>query len=286
VPVKTIGLLYHPRLPGSRELAAQAARRIESLGANSWTASAWDEEEINRRLKELALLITLGGDGTVLRVAPLAASHGVPILGVNMGRVGFLSELEPERLLETLHPLVEGKFWVEERIMLQAGIQREGETSGPYEALNDVVVGRESLARTVRLATHINGEYLTTYVADGLIVSTPTGSTAYALAAGGPILSPQLKNIVLIPIAPHLSLNRPLVLTGKEKVGIQVFTDHRAVLTVDGQRKAELSNGDEVTIQVGPNLARFARLQDQGYFYRTLAPRLINAYQKAHQRPD
>jgi NAD kinase len=150
-----------------------------------------------------------------------------------------------------------------------------GETCrGQYVALNDVVVSRGSLARMVRLETRIDGSELTTYAADGLIVSTPTGSTAYALAVGGPILPPQLKNILLLPIAAHLSMDRAIVLAQGAIVKIQVQTDHQAILTVDGQFEYELLDGDWVTVQASRHTSRFARLQDQTYFYRTLMERL------------
>jgi NAD+ kinase len=136
------------------------------------------------------------------------------------------------------------------------------------------VVSRGSLARIVRLVTHIDGSYLTTYAADGLIVSTATGSTAYALAAGGPILPPELDNLLIIPIAPHLSMNRAIVLGKEDVVGVEVHTDHQAILTVDGQFEYDLQDGDWVTVQAGAHPSRFVRLQNRTYFYRTLMDRL------------
>jgi NAD+ kinase len=195
------------------------------------------------------------------------------VLGVNMGRLGFLAELEPDEWAAALPRLTEGDYWLEERMMLYAEYHRREECRG-YEALNDVVVSRGSLARIVRLETHIDGSYLTTYAADGLIVSTATGSTAYALAVGGPVLPPQLKNILLIPIASHLSMDRAIVLSQGAVVKILVHTDHQAILTVDGQFEYELLDGDWVTVQAGPHLSRFVRMQDQTYFYRTLMERL------------
>jgi NAD+ kinase len=143
-----------------------------------------------------------------------------------------------------------------------------------YQALNEVVVSRGSLARIVRLATWIDGDYLTTYAADGLIVSTPTGSTGYALAAGGPILPPELRNILLIPIAAHLSLDRAVVLSEGAQVALEVYSDHQVILTVDGQFEVEVQDGDRVEVKASPDSAHFVRLRSPAYFYRTLMSRL------------
>jgi NAD+ kinase len=209
----------------------------------------------------------------------MAGSHNVPVLGINMGRLGFLAELEPEEWLDALPRLAGGNYWIEERMMLYAEFRRldhqqDDEERRGYDALNDVVLSRGSLARIVRLETYIDGGYLTTYAADGLIVSTATGSTGYALAVGGPILPPQLKNILLIPIAPHLSMERAIVLSQGAVVRVQIQTDHQAILTVDGQFEYELRDGDWVTVQASPHVGRFVHFQDQTYFYRTLMERL------------
>jgi NAD+ kinase len=271
--MKRIGLLHHPKLPATHPLAGTMARQAEEYGLAAWIGSAWDEDAVRGEAPNLDLLVTLGGDGSILRAARMGCEQGVPVLGVNMGRLGFLAELEPDGWLAALPRLVAGDYWIEERMMLYAEYHR-GEECRQYEALNDVVVSRGSLARIVRLATHIDGSYLTTYAADGLIVSTATGSTAYALAVGGPILPPQLKNILLIPIAPHLSMERAIVLSQGAVVRVQIQTDHQAILTVDGQFEYELRDGDWVTVQASPHVGRFLHLQDRTYFYRTLMERL------------
>jgi len=271
--MKRIGLLHHPKLPASQPVAAQMARAAERLGLAAWIGSTWDVDAVTKEIAALELLVTLGGDGSILRAARMACSHGVPVLGVNMGRLGFLTELEPAGWEAVLPRLLAGDYWIEERMMLYAEYHR-GEICRGYEALNDVVVSRGSLARIVRLETHIDGSFLSTYAADGLIVATPTGSTAYAFAAGGPVLPPQLKNILLQPIAPHLSMDRAIVLSQGAVVKVFVHTDHQAILTVDGQFEYELRDGDWVTVQASRNVGRFLRLQDQTYFYRTLMERL------------
>jgi NAD+ kinase len=272
--MKRIGLLHHPKLPATQPLAEQMARETEAHGLTVWLGSTWDQRAVAAEIADLDLLVTLGGDGSILRAARMACGHGVPVLGVKMGRLGFLAELEPEDWGKALPRLLSGNYWLEERMMLYAEYHR-GEDCRQYEALNDVVVSRGSLARIVRLETYIDGSYLTTYAADGLIVSTATGSTAYALAAGGPILPPELQNFLFIPIAPHLSMNRAIVLGQRDKVEIRVHTDHQAILTVDGQFEYELQDGDLVTVQASPRASRFVRMQDRTYFYRTLMDRLM-----------
>ena len=272
--MKRCGLLHHPKLPASPGLAEEMAHYLEERGASPWLCSAWDEEEVARHVGDLDLLITLGGDGTILRAARMAAEHSVPILGLNLGRVGFLAEMEVEDWPEKLQRVLMGEYWLEERVMLRAELWRGGNVLGDFEALNDVVIGRAAFARVVRLATYIDGSYLTVYTADGLIVATATGSTAYALAAGGPILPPELRNILLIPVASYLSLDRAIVLSEGAKVEIEVSTDHRAILTIDGQIHMEVDDADRVAVGASPHHCRFVRLQDRGYFYRNLMKRL------------
>ncbi|MCS7061618.1 MAG: NAD(+)/NADH kinase, partial [Anaerolineae bacterium] len=180
---------------------------------------------------------------------------------------------------EALRRIVRGEYWVEARMMLTARVERNSQarpssSPPPCDALNDIVISRGTLARMVRIRTHVDGGLLTTYACDGLIAATPTGSTAYALAAGGPILPPQLRNIVLVPIAPHLSLDRAVVLSQGSVVEMVVRTDHQAILTADGQTEVVLNDGDAVIVRAGEHLARFARVQPPTYFYRTLMARL------------
>ena len=269
-----IGILYHPKLAESRVMAAEILEFIENLGASAWVSSSWSEEEIREHLSELDLLITLGGDGSMLRAARLTAGRNVPILGINMGRLGFLTEVEPAEWPDRIEQMLNGDYWIEARLMVHAEHRHEGELVSTCEALNEIVISRGRLARVVRLHTYIDGSFLTTYTADGLIISTATGSTAYALAAGGPILPPELENFLLIPLAPHLSLERPIVLSRGVTVRVQISTDHTAVLTVDGQFEIELADGDEMVMEASPWVGRFIRLQEKNYFYRTLMQRM------------
>lgn len=270
-----IGILHHPRKPRSLTLAEEMADVLRRRGCQPWLNSSWDEAALAAQVATLDLIITLGGDGSILRAARLGARHGVPILGVKMGRVSFLGEIAPDDWEEPLAWVLAGEHWLEEHMMLRVAIWRsEATVNLVHEALNDVVVSRGSLARIVRIAARVDGSELTTYSADGVIVSTATGSTGYALAVGGPVLPPELRNFLLIPIAPYLSLDRAVVLPQGATVELQVFTDHQAILTVDGQFQVELQNGDVVRVAASPYLARFVRLQDQAYFYQTLMERL------------
>jgi NAD+ kinase len=245
---------------------------LEELGARAMVISAWNETGIQQNCADAQLAITLGGDGTILRTARSCAPARVPILGINLGRVGFLSELAPAEF--NARTIAEGAYWIEERTMLHSTLTRDGALRGEFEALNDVVVGRGKLARVVRLATHIDGDYLKTFIADGAIVATATGSTAYCFATGGPILAPSVKTLVLVPISPYLTQIRSLVLPEGSRVMFHLTTDHHAILTVDGQIDVELQDGDEVTVRASEHVARFARLQSPTYFYRTLVERL------------
>jgi len=272
--ISRIGVLYHPKIPETQRVAHEIADFVGQQSCVAWLASTWDEPRVRDQVEHLDLALVLGGDGSTLRTARIVAPHSVPIVGLNMGRLGFLSELTPEDWRAKLPSILQGEFWIEERMMLSAEVQRHGNTFSEYQALNDVVVSRGALARLIRVHTHIDGGHLVTYAADGVIVSTPTGSTAYAMAAGGPIMPPELHNILLLPIAPHLSLERAIVLSQGVTMDLHIDTDHEAILTVDGQFAFALSDGDRVIVRASPYKARFARVQERTYFYKTLRDRL------------
>ena len=282
-PMQTIGILHHPRKPEAEALAAQMAEVAQEHGCAAWLDSAWDEIGVVRRLHEtpkLDLLITLGGDGTILRAARMGARVGAPILGVKMGRLGFLAEVEPESWRDPLESVLHGHYWLERRLMLDVRLTRklrEGDEASHelhFQALNEAVVSRGRLARIVRASTWIDGDFLTTYAADGVIVATATGSTGYALAAGGPILPPELRNILVVPIAPHLSLDRALVLAEGSTVKMQVASDHQVTLSVDGQFDVDVQDGDTVEVTASNDSANFVRVRRPAYFYRNLMQRL------------
>ena len=273
-PLLRVAVLYHPKVRPARAMADQVRELVEGLGLPVSTSSVWDTEEVEALIPRIDVCVVLGGDGSMLRVARLAAPRGVPVLGVNLGKLGFLAELEPDELPYRLPTLLGGNYWIEERIMIDAELYREGELMGRYDCLNEVVVGRRQLSRVVRIHASIDGHGLTTYTADGVLVATPTGSTAYALAAGGPILHPEVHNLVLVPISAHLSLRGPLVLPETTEVRLTVQTDHEAGASFDGQSDVHLLSNDQVVVRVGPTMARFVRGQERSYFYHTLVHKL------------
>jgi NAD+ kinase len=221
-----------------------------------------------------SLIVVLGGDGTTLAAAREAAPFDVPLFGVNLGRVGFLSEATPEAWQSKLERVLGGDYWLERRLMLKGEVRRDDVHISDLSALNDIVVSRGEHVRVVRFHLFVDGDHVTTYTADGLIVSTPTGSTAYSMAAGGPLLPPQLKNFLIIPVAPHLSFERPVVLHQEAVVKIRVEMIHRALATADGQDAVHLQSGDEVLISKHQNESLFARVDGQSYFYHRLMQRL------------
>lgn len=270
-----LALLYHPHKEIAHELAEKWRAQILAHDAPvPIIENAWDEARVEQLCRSVDLILTLGGDGTLLRGARLAAPCGVPVIGVKLGTVGFLSGLRPEAFSENLERLLNGDYWIEERMMVQARWLRDDRTIGQHEAINDVVVSRGKLARVIRIEAAIEGEVLQLFAADGAIISTATGSTAYSLAAGGPILAPTVRTMLLTLISPYLSPINSLVLPEGACVSLRVHSQNNPILTVDGQTDFQLQDGDVVETKASPHLARFARLDSRGYFYRTLVNRL------------
>jgi NAD+ kinase len=267
----------HPTLADASSEAEKIAQYLNERGIQAIHGSLYDNAlRYYVSTKEVDLLIVLGGDGTMLRAGHLCAPHNVPILGINLGRFGFLMEIQRDQWQQVLPQMLKGNYWLETRMMLCAEQWRGDEALGSWQILNEAVVSRGEIVRPVRLRTEVDGRFLTTYVADGLIAATPTGSTAYALAAGGPILPPELRNILLVPVAPHLSIDRAMVLAEGSSVSITVRTDHQAVLSIDGQPPITLADGDRVEVRASNYRVQFVRIQDPGYFYRNLTPHMYN----------
>ncbi len=219
---------------------------------------------------EFDLVIAVGGDGTILRAGHWCAPLGIPMLGINEGHFGFLIELEHAAWPEMLPRLVSGEYRLEERMLLHVELWRGSKKTDSWEAVNEALVGRGRIARPVHLAAHLDGSLLTTYVADGLIVATATGSTAYALAAGGPILPPTLRNLVLVPVAAHLSMDRAIVLAEGANIRVELQRGEEAVLSVDGQPPVDVQLGDWVDLRASEYSLRFLRFQEPGHFYARL----------------
>lgn len=272
---RKIAIAAHPSLAEANKEAYKIAHFLKQHGQDSLIAMLY-EEKLTQSIEnhEIDLLIVLGGDGTMLRAGHICGPFDVPILGINAGRFGFLMEIRINEWKEYLPQLLRGDYWLEKRMMLSC-VQKRGEVElSRHHVLNEVVVGRGKAVRPVHLETHVDGRYLTTYVADAIIASTATGSTAYALAAGGPILPPELRNILLVAVAPHLSIDRGIVLAEGSSVRIIVHTDHDALLCIDGQNPIPLLNEDQVEVRASEHDARFVRFQDPGYFYRNLTPHM------------
>jgi NAD+ kinase len=268
---RRIAIAAHPELPEAAKEASDIADFLAQRDCLTLHGSLYADDLRQRVIAgDFDLLIALGGDGTMLRAGHLCGPYGVPILGINLGRFGFLIEVQKDEWQEMLPRLLEGNFWLERRMMLTTEHWRSDALLASWEVLNEACVSRGQMVRPVHLYTYVDEHYLTTFVADALIASTPTGSTAYALAAGGPILPPELRNILLIAVAPHLSVDRAIVLAEGASVSITVHSDHQAVLSLDGQAPIGLFEGDRVAVHASEHTALFVRFQDPGYFYRNL----------------
>lgn len=268
--MKKAGFIYNPKVDTAEALARELAEVSQSL-ATVWVRSSWAEEEARELAPGTDLLVSVGGDGTILRAARIASPWGVPILGVNMGKLGFLTEVTPGEALQKMPAFISGEGWIEERAMLQAQTARPGRPeSTPLHVLNDVVVARGPSCRVIQVRASVDGELVGTYKADGVIVATATGSTGYALAAGGPILHPLAGEMVLKAVAPHLTLNAALVLPSAAAVELELQTDLQAVLSLDGQVEAPLAGGDLVRVRRSHHVARFLRDRPPAYFYGCL----------------
>ncbi len=270
--LKKVGIIYHPKIADAKALAEQLSQALSSLDAIAWLCSAWDEESIRAQVPGTHLALSIGGDGTILRVARASAPWQTPIVGVNLGRLGFMTELSAAEVMDKLPALLAGEGWIDERAMLQAELLTASERV--LHALNDVALIRGATPRIIRVKTTIDGEFLTTYSSDGVIVSTATGSTGYCLAAGGPILYPQAKEILLKPISAHLSIGYALVLPSTSTIELEVHTDYQAILSIDGQVDISLQDGDNVKIKRSPHSVRFLRVHPPGFFFGTLEQRL------------
>jgi len=274
--IDTIGVLAHPRRAESIPIAQQIAAHAGAQGLQTWVRTDWRDGEVQDLVAATSLLVAIGGDGAMLRAARVCAPHHVPVFGVNMGYLGFLTESSPEKWADDLARILRDDYWLESRLMITGEIWREGACIAQDDALNDVVVGRGAAAKTVRLVTYIDGHWATNYNADGLIIATATGSTAYALAAGGSILPPELDNIMMVPVAPHLSMERPVILAkgASLKIVVSPETQTETVVTIDGRTTVPLQAGDEVRVHASTNRSLFIRLQERNYFFRSLMDRM------------
>ena len=213
------------------------------------------------------IILVLGGDGTFLGVARLACKHGTPILGINLGALGFLTEITVDEIYPMMERIMSGKYEIEDRQMLRTSIHRHDATIGDYDVLNDVVINKEAVARIIDLGIFIDGSHVTTYKADGIILSTPTGSTAYSLSAGGPIVHPTLPVTIITPICPHTLTNRPLVVSSEMKVEIKISTQEPdTYLTLDGQIGIRLRTDDVIEVRKSDTYVKLIKSPFRDYF--------------------
>jgi NAD+ kinase len=249
--VRRIGFAYNPTSDAAVALRDRAAVWAETNNVEHWASPAADREALHRELPSTDVLVVLGGDGTFLRAAHAVIEDDVPLLGINVGKVGFLSKVEATEIERVLGDLVGGRFELEPRMALEGRILRGGtEPSGDrLMALNDVVIARGSLARVVRLDTSIDASHLASFIADGLVVASPTGSTGYSFSAGGPILGPTARNLVVTPIAGYLTTIRSVVVGPSAVVRCRVVDAHEALVSVDGREDIPLAVGDVVEVR-------------------------------------
>ena len=248
--VERIGFAYNPTNEAALELSARASGwcRVRNIG--EWQAQSGDYDTLMRELPSTDALVVLGGDGTFLRAARAVADVDVPLLGINLGKVGFLSKAEAGELVPVLERIVEGDFTIDERMVLEGRILRGG--AGAPErhiALNDVVIARGSLARVCRFDVSVDDIHLATFIADGLVVASPTGSTGYSFSAGGPIVDPVSRNLVVTPIAAYLSAFRSVVVGPDQVVRCRVVDAHEALVSIDGREDLRVAVGDLVEVR-------------------------------------
>ncbi len=268
-----VGILYNPLSPPTATLAEEVDEWLQTQGIATWRGVSHDAREDPAPLTECSLLICLGGDGTVLRAARLAIPNNTPLLPVALGHLSFMAEVTPEQLRPAIRRIVADDFWIEERALADTMLQ-SGSELAHYTALNENLVGRGDVARAVAVEVAIDRVPMTVYHADGVIVATATGSTAYALAAGGPVLDPRSHALALVPVAAHLTHVPALVLHEDAEITLRLKSRYPASLSIDGQITIPLHTGDVVTVRRSRRVARFARVRSPEYFYQTLTERL------------
>jgi NAD+ kinase len=277
--MSTVALLVHHERPEAPEVAAALLRRLEEGGHAA--RLPLDASDVVGRADlavpedalfdgGLDLAVAVGGDGTILRTVALVAKAGVPVLGVNVGQLGYLTEVEPPDAVAALDKVLAGTFDVEERMLANIRVEGGSGLDGvPTDALNEAVLEKTPMGHTVRLGVHLDGDFFTTYAADGLIVATPTGSTAYSFSARGPILDPELRALVLTPVSPHMLFDRSMVVAPEVEIRLEVLGHRPATLSVDGRNIGELHAGDSVVCTASETVARLVTFAPRD-FHRIL----------------
>jgi NAD+ kinase len=267
-----IGFAFNPTSDAALELRDRADGWCHQHGLDHWAAQAGDRAALVAELPTTDALVVLGGDGTFLRAARAVADVDVPLLGINLGKIGFLSQVEAHELETVLADVVAGRFDIEERMALRGTVLPGGRSGSAesYIALNDIVVARGALARVCHLDVSIGPSHLATFIADGLVVASPTGSTGYSFSAGGPIVDPTSRNLIVTPIAGYLSAIRSVVVGPHQVVRCRVLDAHEALMSIDGREDRHLAVGDVVTVEVFERAIRFIELRGRPPFWDLL----------------
>lgn len=269
---KNILLMPNAGVPKAMAIAKEIHQHFSKIKVHSDIfAYDFDRKSEQPVLVNSDLVIVIGGDGTLLRAGHLCAVNEVPLLGIQAGTLGFLVEIKDNEWPERMERLMRGEFRIERRMMLNAELIRGDIVNGRWDVINEIVISRGSDVRPIEVRVDLSEGFLASYKADGLIVSTATGSTAYAFSAGGPILPPELRNMLIMPVSPHLSLDRGVVLAEGAKVSLRKQSDNDAILSVDGMKPIYLSNTDRVVVSGNKNSLKMVRFGEPNYFYRDLA---------------
>ncbi|WP_134698852.1 NAD(+)/NADH kinase [Ammoniphilus sp. YIM 78166] len=273
--MKTIGLAVNRDKPGALNLAKELIRLVEERGIKCFVEPFVGEYVGRPDLaipliaypQNVDIVFVLGGDGTLLGVARELCRYDIPILGINLGNLGFLSEAEPNNLPLAIERILNGEYDLEKRMMIHAVLIRNGKKINEYHALNDICIAKGTFSRIIECATYVGDMYVTTYNGDGIIVSTPTGSTAYSLSAGGPIAMPSMHVLLLTPIAPHSLSARPMVLSVEQEVRVVLGSTHEDMgLTIDGQIGTKLNIGDELVLKRSPYVTSLIKWNESSFF--------------------
>ncbi len=271
-PLRNIGLAFHPDILEAVSTAKTVETFLRDHGAASVVCCSLKDKRLEDAIasKAIDVLTVLGGDGSMLRASQLCAPAGIPITGVNLGTFGFLFELERNNWQNYLGFLMQGNYRIEKRMMLQASHYREEKLLGNWQVVNEIVVCRGQQVKPIRIHASVDEYPMASYVADGLIAATATGSTAYALAVDGPIMPPETRNILVVPVAPHLSFDRAVILSEGTCITITVNTNYDAVFSADGHEPVKMIDNDSVKISASNLNVHFIRFHNPGFFYRNL----------------
>jgi len=272
--IQRVAVIYNPFSEASAERSLDVAAWLRGRGIMTWRGVSQEARDNPSAINNADLMVAMGGDGTVLRAARLCFPLDLPLLPVALGHLSFMAEVQPDEIFAGLERIIQGGGWHDERTLIRALLYRDGQAIADFTALNEVVLSRSDVSRVIKAHVSIDDSPLTTYHADGVLVATATGSTAYALAAGGSIVDPRSQALILVGIAPHLSRVPSMVLHQDAVVTIRVASRHDAMLSVDGRDNVTLHYGDEVVVRRSPKVCTFVRIRPSSQFYTRLVARL------------